>query len=199
VLDSGRARARPSLAWRRQARFFGRPCVVRCARERPRFSKPSFIRACPCAKPACVRVCEQVFLARCDATAFNLSMLTSDLWGVIVGYLLFHQSLMWLYFVALAVVVVGIVVYHRAGFASAAPKAPGAGAGASAGAGCGLHGEPLGGRGGHGASPGAGEEGEDVPLTLASCSVNDDVLSLPERPRVSPDRQHLLRPDGSPR
>ena len=70
---------------------------------------------------ACVWCGVQVFLARCDATAFNLSMLTSDLWGVIVGFVLFHQSLIWLYFIALVVVVVGIIVYHRTGFASEGP------------------------------------------------------------------------------
>ena len=64
-----------------------------------------------------------MFLIRCDATAFNLSMLTSDLWGVIFGFVLFHQSLMWLYFLALVVVVAGILSYHRSGFASATAEA----------------------------------------------------------------------------
>jgi hypothetical protein len=110
-------------------------------------------------------------------------MLTSDLWGVVVGFALFHQSLMWLYFVALAVVVVGIVVYHKAGFASQGPT-PGGG----------PPGTPGGGGGGGGAGgPGGPGEGspelEDAPL----------VLSTPTEPVVYSDRAHLLRKDGSPR
>ncbi len=54
------------------------------------------------------------FLSSGDATLFNLSMLTSDLWAVLVGVLLFGQGLSWLYFVALAVIIAGIVLYNSA-------------------------------------------------------------------------------------
>lgn len=54
------------------------------------------------------------FLSSGDATLFNLSMLTSDLWAVLVGVLLFGQGLSWLYFVALIVIVGGIVLYNSA-------------------------------------------------------------------------------------
>jgi len=54
------------------------------------------------------------FLSAGDATLFNLSMLTSDLWAVLVGVLLFGQGLSWLYFVALLVIIVGIVLYNSA-------------------------------------------------------------------------------------
>jgi hypothetical protein len=107
-------------------------------------------------------------------------MLTSDLWGVVVGFALFHQSLMWLYFVALAVVVVGIVVYHRAGFASEAPAREGAAPGPE---GTALA-DPLDLR--TGVSPDSLEEAQLV-------------LSTPSDPVVYSDRAHLLRRDGSPR
>lgn len=54
------------------------------------------------------------FLQQRDATLFNLSMLTSDLWGVLVGVLLFGQGLSWLYFLALVVIVAGIFLYNSA-------------------------------------------------------------------------------------
>lgn len=57
-------------------------------------------------------------MATCDATVFNLSMLTSDAWGALWSVILFHHGLSWAYFVSLAVVVCGVVLYNTAGFAT---------------------------------------------------------------------------------
>ena len=54
----------------------------------------------------------QRFMSRCDATVFNLSMLTSDAWGAFWAVILFHQRLNPIYFVALAIEVVGVVIYN---------------------------------------------------------------------------------------
>ncbi|XP_021289465.1 solute carrier family 35 member F1-like isoform X1 [Herrania umbratica] len=45
------------------------------------------------------------------ATMFNLSLLTSDMWAVVVRILFYHQQVNWLYFLAFAVVVIGLVIY----------------------------------------------------------------------------------------
>jgi len=42
---------------------------------------------------------------------FNISLLTSDFYGLLFGLFLFHFSPFWLYFPAFAVVVVGLLVY----------------------------------------------------------------------------------------
>jgi drug/metabolite transporter (DMT)-like permease len=57
-------------------------------------------------------------MAKCDATVFNLSMLTSDAWGALWSVILFHHGLSWAYFVSLAVTVCGVVLYNTAGFAT---------------------------------------------------------------------------------
>jgi solute carrier family 35 protein F1/2 len=67
------------------------------------------------------------FLTEGDATLFNLSMLTSDLWAVLVGVLLFGQGLSWLYFIALAILVSGIVLYNSAELKQTIPAPRGAG------------------------------------------------------------------------
>lgn len=61
-------------------------------------------------------------MSKCDATVFNLSMLTSDAWGALWSVVLFHHSLSWAYFVSLAVVVTGVVIYNTAGYST--PQAP---------------------------------------------------------------------------
>ncbi|KAK8593417.1 hypothetical protein V6N12_045499 [Hibiscus sabdariffa] len=45
------------------------------------------------------------------ATMFNLSLLTSDMWAVVVRILFYRQQVDWLYFVAFALVVIGLVIY----------------------------------------------------------------------------------------
>ena len=52
------------------------------------------------------------FLVVCDATIFNLSLLTSDIWAIIASYLLFNNQLHWLYFIALLIIILGLYIYH---------------------------------------------------------------------------------------
>lgn len=42
---------------------------------------------------------------------FNMSLLTSDFYGLLFGLFLFHYSPYWLYFVAFAIVILGLIVY----------------------------------------------------------------------------------------
>ncbi|KAI6134614.1 solute carrier family 35 member SLC35F1/F2/F6 [Pisolithus thermaeus] len=42
---------------------------------------------------------------------FNISLLTSDFYGLLFGLFLFHYSPYWLYFVAFAIVISGLVIY----------------------------------------------------------------------------------------
>jgi len=48
----------------------------------------------------------------------NLSFLTSDFWSILVAVLLFHSTLLYLYFIAFTIIVVGLVLYNVAGFSS---------------------------------------------------------------------------------
>jgi drug/metabolite transporter (DMT)-like permease len=54
-----------------------------------------------------------VFLIQGDATLFNLSLLTSDVYAVVFSYFMYHRLVHWLYFLAFAFVAVGLAVYHR--------------------------------------------------------------------------------------
>ncbi|XP_027350037.1 solute carrier family 35 member F2-like isoform X1 [Abrus precatorius] len=45
------------------------------------------------------------------ATMFNLSLLTSDMWAVVFRVFLYHQKVDWLYFLAFAIVGIGLVIY----------------------------------------------------------------------------------------
>ncbi|XVF76233.1 hypothetical protein PTKIN_Ptkin13bG0249800 [Pterospermum kingtungense] len=45
------------------------------------------------------------------ATMFNLSLLTSDMWAVLVRILFYKQQVDWLYFLAFALVVIGLIIY----------------------------------------------------------------------------------------
>jgi len=54
------------------------------------------------------------FLQRADATLFNLCLLSSDLWAILAAVCFFGATLSWLYFVALALIVVGLVLYNSA-------------------------------------------------------------------------------------
>ncbi|KAG8220937.1 solute carrier family 35 member SLC35F1/F2/F6 [Butyriboletus roseoflavus] len=42
---------------------------------------------------------------------YNISLLTSDFYGLLFGLFLFHYSPFWLYFPAFAVVIVGLIIY----------------------------------------------------------------------------------------
>ncbi|GLT94676.1 hypothetical protein SLE2022_124050 [Rubroshorea leprosula] len=45
------------------------------------------------------------------ATLFNLSLLTSDMWAVVFRIYFYHQQVDWLYFLAFALVVTGLIIY----------------------------------------------------------------------------------------
>ena len=55
------------------------------------------------------------FLQEGDALLFNLSTLTSDVYGALFSVLLFHSTPHWLYGVAFGFVFVGIIVYGKGG------------------------------------------------------------------------------------
>ena len=42
---------------------------------------------------------------------YNISLLTSDFYGLLFGLFLFHYKVYWLYFVAFAVVILGLIIY----------------------------------------------------------------------------------------
>lgn len=54
------------------------------------------------------------FLQRADATLFNLSLLSSDLWAILAAVLLFSATLGPLYFIALALIAAGLLIYNSA-------------------------------------------------------------------------------------
>uniref|UniRef100_A0A0D3G891 Uncharacterized protein n=1 Tax=Oryza barthii TaxID=65489 RepID=A0A0D3G891_9ORYZ len=45
------------------------------------------------------------------STLFNLSLLTSDMWAVAIRVLFYHQQINWLYYIAFAVVAIGLIIY----------------------------------------------------------------------------------------
>ncbi|KAM7526073.1 hypothetical protein LguiA_015975 [Lonicera macranthoides] len=45
------------------------------------------------------------------ATMFNLSILTSDMWAVVIRIFFYHQQVDWLYYLSFAIVVVGLIIY----------------------------------------------------------------------------------------
>ncbi|KAM7264728.1 hypothetical protein ACFE04_002411 [Oxalis oulophora] len=45
------------------------------------------------------------------AAMFNLSLLTSDMWAVVFRIFLYRQKVDWLYYIAFAMVVIGLVIY----------------------------------------------------------------------------------------
>ncbi|KAM4078578.1 hypothetical protein ACB094_09G048800 [Castanea mollissima] len=45
------------------------------------------------------------------ATMFNLSILTSDMWAVVIKIFFYKQQVDWLYYLAFAIVVVGLILY----------------------------------------------------------------------------------------
>eukprot|EP01112_Ceratiomyxa_fruticulosa_P020931 TRINITY_DN7262_c0_g2_i1.p1 TRINITY_DN7262_c0_g2~~TRINITY_DN7262_c0_g2_i1.p1 ORF type:complete len:340 (-),score=44.60 TRINITY_DN7262_c0_g2_i1:280-1299(-) len=50
-------------------------------------------------------------LSLSGATLFNLSLLTSDVFAIAVGIIVFHHTPMWLYFIAYGIIAIGIVMY----------------------------------------------------------------------------------------
>ncbi|GFQ06444.1 hypothetical protein PHJA_002788400 [Phtheirospermum japonicum] len=45
------------------------------------------------------------------STMLNLSLLTSDMWAVLIRIFAYHDKVDWMYFVAFAAVAVGLIVY----------------------------------------------------------------------------------------
>lgn len=52
---------------------------------------------------------------------YNLSLLSSDFFGLLFGLFLFHYAPFWLYFVAFAIIIVGLICY----FWSTTPESQG--------------------------------------------------------------------------
>ncbi|RHZ14944.1 hypothetical protein DYB37_005205 [Aphanomyces astaci] len=57
-----------------------------------------------------------------DSAIFNMSLLTSDFFGVLAGIYLFHESLSWLYCVGFVCILAGLAVYTRAPSPTATSK-----------------------------------------------------------------------------
>ena len=53
------------------------------------------------------------FLTKSDSALFNLSLLTSDLFAILVGLALFDTTLNYLYFIAFVSIVTGIFIYNQ--------------------------------------------------------------------------------------
>lgn len=53
-----------------------------------------------------------LFLAISDAALFNLSLMTSDLYAVLLAFVLYGYLVGWMYALALAFIVVGIYIYY---------------------------------------------------------------------------------------
>uniref|UniRef100_A0ACD5ZD98 Uncharacterized protein n=2 Tax=Avena sativa TaxID=4498 RepID=A0ACD5ZD98_AVESA len=45
------------------------------------------------------------------ATMFNLSLLTTDVWAVIIRIFFYHQQVNWIYYLAFAIVAIGLIIY----------------------------------------------------------------------------------------
>ncbi|KAG4179941.1 hypothetical protein ERO13_A10G135000v2 [Gossypium hirsutum] len=52
-----------------------------------------------------------VLLKTSGSTMLNLSLLTSDMWAVIIRIFAYHEKVDWMYFLAFAAVAVGLVIY----------------------------------------------------------------------------------------
>ncbi|CAG9324363.1 unnamed protein product [Blepharisma stoltei] len=53
------------------------------------------------------------YFVKYGATMYNLSLLTSLLYGVIFGVLLFHEGMSWFYIISFTLVLCGIVIYNK--------------------------------------------------------------------------------------
>lgn len=47
-----------------------------------------------------------------SAAFFNISLLTSNFWIVVIGLRIFHLTITWLYGIAFAMIMIGLVVYY---------------------------------------------------------------------------------------
>ncbi|RVW59915.1 Solute carrier family 35 member F1 [Vitis vinifera] len=52
-----------------------------------------------------------VLLKLSGSAMLNLSLLTSDMWAVFIRIFAYHQKVDWMYFIAFAAVVIGLVIY----------------------------------------------------------------------------------------
>ncbi|KAJ4723175.1 solute carrier family 35 member F1-like [Melia azedarach] len=52
-----------------------------------------------------------ILLKISGSTMLNLSLLTSDMWAVVIRIFAYHEKVDWMYFVAFAAVVVGLIIY----------------------------------------------------------------------------------------
>ncbi|KAL1561366.1 solute carrier family 35 member F1-like isoform X1 [Salvia divinorum] len=52
-----------------------------------------------------------VLLKMSGSTMLNLSLLTSDMWSVLIRIFVYHEKVDWMYFVAFAAVTLGLIVY----------------------------------------------------------------------------------------
>ncbi|CAI0469447.1 unnamed protein product [Linum tenue] len=62
-------------------------------------------------KTASIDQQELCFMQWSGATMFNLSILTSNMWAVVIRTFFYQQKVDWLYFLAFAVVILGLVIY----------------------------------------------------------------------------------------
>jgi len=53
-----------------------------------------------------------VLFRMASAAFFNISLLTSNFWGLLIGIKVFGYTIMWLYGVAFTCIVVGLVIYY---------------------------------------------------------------------------------------
>ncbi|CAA6667807.1 unnamed protein product [Spirodela intermedia] len=58
-----------------------------------------------------------ILLKISGSAMLNLSLLTSDMWGVLIRTFAYHEKVDWIYFIAFAAVVVGLVVYSGQDYA----------------------------------------------------------------------------------
>ncbi|CAD6218567.1 unnamed protein product [Miscanthus lutarioriparius] len=56
-----------------------------------------------------------IILKICGATMLNLSLLTSDMWAVLIRIFAYHEKVDWMYFVAFAGTATGLVIYSYRG------------------------------------------------------------------------------------
>ncbi|KAJ1290386.1 hypothetical protein BS78_02G239100 [Paspalum vaginatum] len=56
-----------------------------------------------------------IILKICGATMLNLSLLTSDMWAVLIRIFAYHEKVDWMYFVAFAGTSAGLVIYSYKG------------------------------------------------------------------------------------
>eukprot|EP00834_Sanchytrium_tribonematis_P002354 NODE_71_length_24927_cov_1.205937.p12 type:complete len:287 gc:universal NODE_71_length_24927_cov_1.205937:5011-5871(+) len=59
--------------------------------------------------------CVPRFIMNSSATLFNLSILTSDIYNLLVSVFIFGIELTWLYAVAFAIILIGIYLFHSSG------------------------------------------------------------------------------------